>query len=50
LGETVEALDWLERAYDEHDLWMVFLNVDSIFDTLRTESRFLALLEKVGLG
>jgi tetratricopeptide (TPR) repeat protein len=49
LGETGQALDWLEKAYDEHDLWMVFLRVDSLFDPVRSEPRFMALLEKVGM-
>jgi TolB-like protein/Tfp pilus assembly protein PilF len=49
LGQTQEALDWLERAYEEHDAWMVFLKVDQLFDPLRSEARFIALLEKVGL-
>jgi hypothetical protein len=49
IGCTEAALDWLEKAYDERDLWMVLLRFDSIFDPLRAESRFGALLEKVGL-
>jgi TolB-like protein/Tfp pilus assembly protein PilF len=49
MGEKEQALDWLERAYDEHDMWMAFLRVDSLFDPLRSEPRFVALLEKVGL-
>jgi TolB-like protein/Flp pilus assembly protein TadD len=47
LGETGEALDWLERAYEERDMWMAFLKLDAKFDPLRTEPRFTALLEKV---
>jgi hypothetical protein len=25
LGENDEAMAWLERAYDEHDQWMVYI-------------------------
>ncbi len=49
LEEKEEALDWLESAYDERDLWMVYLGVDGVFDSLRAESRFDELLEKVGM-
>jgi len=49
LGETGEALDWLERAYDEQDMSMAFLKLDAKLDPLRTEPRFIAILEKVGL-
>jgi len=41
-------LDWLERAYDERDMWMAFLKLDALFDPLRTKPRFRALLEKIG--
>jgi hypothetical protein len=53
LGETGEALDWLERAYDERDMWMPFLRLylrlDGMFSPLRNEPRFTALVERVGL-
>jgi len=49
LGETDEALDWLEKAYDEREMWMGFLKFDSVFDPLQTEPRFAALVAKVGL-
>ena len=26
LGEKDEAMAWLERAYEEHDQWMVYIN------------------------
>jgi TolB-like protein/Flp pilus assembly protein TadD len=53
LGETREALDWLERALDERDMWMPFLRLnqrlDGMFSPLRTEPGFAALVERVGL-
>ena len=49
LGERAEALDWLERAYEERDISMAWLNVDPTCDVVRSEPRFIALLEHVGL-
>jgi len=48
LGELAEALDAFERAFEERDMYMVLLNVDPMFDGLRSEPRFIALLKKVG--
>ncbi len=50
LGDAGAALEWLERAYDEHDSTLVWLKVHPRFDALRTDSRFTALLEKMSLG
>lgn len=49
LGEKDQALDWLEKAYEERASWLVFLKVDPLFDSLREDPRFITLLKKVGL-
>jgi serine/threonine-protein kinase len=49
-GEKPQALDWLERAYEEHDGWMPFTNVDPLWDSLRSEPRFGKIVEKMGLS
>jgi TolB-like protein len=48
-GETPQALDWLERAYAERDPWLAALKIDPAFDRLRSESRFVDLMDQVGL-
>ncbi len=40
LGRTEDALDWLETAFEEHDGWLVLLNVFPRFESLRAEPRF----------
>ena len=50
LGETDSALQWLERACDERATDLVWLNVRPVFDPLRSEERFRALLARVGLA
>jgi len=47
LGEKDQALDWLEKGYEEQDWYRWGLKVWPIFDPLRTEPRFQALLKKV---
>lgn len=49
LGDKQEALEWLAKAYEEQDVACWYLNVDPLYDSLRNEPRFQALLHKVGL-
>jgi serine/threonine protein kinase len=49
LGEKAKALDWLEKAYEEQDQICWYLKVDPIFDVVRNEPRFQALLRKLRL-
>ena len=50
LGEKHKALDWLEKCYEDQDVLCWLLKVWQIYDPLRTEPRFQALLKKVGLA
>jgi TolB-like protein/DNA-binding winged helix-turn-helix (wHTH) protein/Tfp pilus assembly protein PilF len=48
LGDKESALSWLQTAYEQHDEWLVYLNVYPEFDTLRADHRFLNLERQVG--
>jgi len=48
-GDRVHALDWLEKAYAERDPGMPFISCNPIFDPLRAEPRFQALLRRMNL-
>jgi TolB-like protein/Tfp pilus assembly protein PilF len=50
LGQKEQALEWLEKAYDERSDLLVYLKVDPIFDSLRSEPRFGKLLHHMGLA
>jgi DNA-binding winged helix-turn-helix (wHTH) protein/TolB-like protein/Tfp pilus assembly protein PilF len=50
LGDDSETLDWLERGYAERDVRMVFIGVDPLWDSLRQNRRFVALLESMNLA
>jgi len=48
-GNDSEALDWLERAVDERTPWLPELKIDPMWDAVRSQPRFVALLKKIGL-
>jgi len=47
LGETDEALRWLEIAYEEHAAGIVQLKVDPRLDSVRSDPRFQDLLRRM---
>jgi adenylate cyclase len=48
-GNFDEALSHLEKGLDTHALAMIALKVDPVFDPIRNEARFKALLKKMNL-
>lgn len=50
LGETRQALDWLERAFDDRDVHLVFLHVEPKWDRLRGNPRFQNRSRRLGLA
>ncbi|MBK7927177.1 MAG: tetratricopeptide repeat protein [Bryobacterales bacterium] len=50
LGETDAAFTWLERAVEGRDPHILHLPVKPIYDSLRGDARFGALLRKMGLA
>ena len=49
LGNKEEALNCLDKAYEEHDISLAPIKTDETFSDLRSEPRFIALLEKMSL-
>ena len=50
LGEKEKALDWLEKSFQDRESACWYLKVDPIYDRVRNEPRFQAILKNVGLG
>jgi adenylate cyclase len=48
-GEKEKALDWLEKSYEDQESACWYLKVDPIYDSVRKEPRFQAILKKIGL-
>ncbi len=47
LGETDQAMAWLEKGLDERSVWIPWLQVDPKFDGLRSDPRFAALINRI---
>lgn len=50
LGDKDAAFEWLNRAYDEQDVLLVYVNINPVSDTLRQDPRFVELLRRMRLG
>jgi TolB-like protein/Tfp pilus assembly protein PilF len=48
-GDEEKALAWLEKAYEAHDEWMVYLKIYPEFTTLHGDPRFQDMERRVGL-
>ena len=47
LGRVEDGLEWLERACDTRSGLLVYLKVEPMFDRVRSEPRFGALMERM---
>ena len=44
LGEKDQAFSWLAKAYEERSGWLIYIKVEPIFDSLRSDQRFTNLI------
>ena len=49
LGQRDQAFEWLNKAYDLHDMQMVSMKTNPTLDGLRADTRFADLVRRVGL-
>ena len=49
LGEDDRAIEYLEKSYEEHSHWLIYLHIDPSMERLRFSPRFQDLLRRVGL-
>jgi tetratricopeptide (TPR) repeat protein len=47
LNDREEALNWLEKGYEDRSEWMIYLQVEHMLDPLRNEVRFKELVKKM---
>ena len=48
MGENDKAIQWLQKAYEDHEVEMYFLNVEPLLKSLRNDMRFKEILTKIG--
>jgi hypothetical protein len=49
LNDKEQTYKWLETANRDRAVWMSYLAVDPVFDSIRSEARFRDLQHRVGL-
>jgi tetratricopeptide (TPR) repeat protein len=49
LGEKNHALEWLQRAYEDHASYFPGIKEEPVFDGLHSDPRFQDLLRRIGL-
>jgi len=47
LGEIDKAFEWLEKTYERREAWLDLLQVEPMYDNLRTDPRFQDLVERM---
>ncbi|HNS17070.1 MAG TPA: adenylate/guanylate cyclase domain-containing protein [Bacteroidales bacterium] len=50
LGYRDHMFEWFEKSYQERDFRLTRMKIEPIYDDLRSDSRTIALLRKMGLG
>ncbi len=49
LGDKARGFEWLEKAYQQRDMWVIHIKADPFYDPFRSEPRYIALLKKMNL-
>ncbi len=50
LGEVDQGFEWLEKSFSKKEFDLIYIKSDEFLDGVRTDKRYLALLEKLGLS
>ena len=50
LGDIDQAFEYLNAAYEERSPLLYLLKIEPLYDLVRSDARFHALLRKVNLG
>jgi tetratricopeptide (TPR) repeat protein len=49
LGDHAKAFEWLDKAVEGRDIWLMNLKVDPVFAKLRSERKFTDTLARIRL-
>jgi hypothetical protein len=48
LGDKDHAFEWLDHAYQKHDIMLIGLRTEVALDSLRSDPRYTELVRKIG--
>jgi hypothetical protein len=48
-GETEKVFLWLDEAHKQRALFLAWINVEPMFDSVRSDPRFVDLVKRIGL-
>ena len=49
LATAIARFEWLDKAYDERSNRLAYLGREPVWESLRSDPRFAALLARIGL-
>jgi serine/threonine protein kinase/tetratricopeptide (TPR) repeat protein len=49
IGDKDKGFEFLNKAYDEQDCWLIILKLGPVFETVRSDPRYIAMLKKMNL-
>ena len=49
LGENELAIEYLEKCYQEHSHWLIYIDKDPSLDSLRDNPQFQKLVREIGI-
>jgi tetratricopeptide (TPR) repeat protein len=47
MGETDKAIEWLEKTYEQREAWLDVIQVEPMYDNLRSDPRFQELVDRM---
>ena len=47
IGDSAQALDWLERAHAAHESGLIYVQADPVFAALHSHPRFVRILTEM---
>jgi tetratricopeptide (TPR) repeat protein len=49
IGDKDQGFEFLNKAYDQQDCWLTVLKLGPVFETVRSDPRYIAMLKKMNL-
>ena len=50
VGDKDASINWLKKAYEAREFWLIWLRVDPAYDDLRSDARFQEIERSIGLS